>query len=81
LKSGRNYDVSESFISRSHQKINPNTIQAPTPAPMQIPATFSTATLSPCLAAWVNLEALPLRFVEREEKTSLCDSEISILSR
>jgi hypothetical protein len=39
---------------------------------MKIPATFSTATVSPCFAIRVKREALPLRFVEKEEKTSFC---------
>ena len=35
-----------------------------------IPATFRTATVSPCFAIRVRREALPLRFVEKEENTS-----------
>lgn len=42
------------------------------PAPMQIPATLSTATVSPCLAILVSREALPFKFVPKEEKTSDC---------
>ena len=40
------------------------------PAAIQIPAILSTATVSPCFAIRVRREALPLRFVEKEEKTS-----------
>lgn len=42
------------------------------PAPMQIPAILRTATVSPCFAILVSREALPFRFVEKEEKTSFC---------
>lgn len=39
---------------------------------MTIPATFSTATVSPCFAIRVSREALPFRFVPKDEKTSFC---------
>jgi hypothetical protein len=53
----------------SIQKIHPSSNQRKIPAQMTIPATFSTATVSPCLAILVSRLALPFKFVEREEKT------------
>lgn len=61
------------------QKIHPKIIYSKIPAPMQTPATLSTATVSPCLAILVSREALPLRFVPKEEKTSFCKG--SVVSR
>jgi hypothetical protein len=51
------------------QKIHPSTNQRKIPAQMTMPATFRTATVSPCLAILVSRLALPFKFVEREEKT------------
>jgi len=58
---------------RCDQKIHPRITHAPTPAPTTIPATFSTATRSPCLAIRVKRLALPLIFVDRDEKKN-CQS-------
>lgn len=69
--------LSPFFLSRfllrcrsENQKIHPSTTHTPTPAPTQIPATFSTATLSPARAARVRRPALPRRLVDMFEKTS-----------
>jgi hypothetical protein len=47
------------------------------PTATTIPATFSTATVSPCRAIRVKRPALPVRFVEKEEKASFCYSGVS----
>ena len=44
---------------------------------MQIPATFSTATVSPCLAIRVKRVALPFKLDEKDENTSFYISEIT----
>ena len=54
---------------RRDQKIHPKITQSATPTQTTMPATFSTATVSPCRAIRVNRLALPFRPVEREEKT------------
>lgn len=42
-------------------------------------AILSTATVSPCFAILVSREALPFRFVPKEEKTSFCARPLSVI--